>query len=87
MRKSGKTTLIIDSAIQKLFSEGVIYVPTKHELINGSKSNYNFIKWIIDPDWNLGSAQNDLLRRLTNRLNTEHPGSAKISGRTITVVQ
>lgn len=81
MRQSGKTTRTIDEAIQTLFTEGKIWIPTK----SGIKNFYNskrilkveerekLIKiMIIDPDWEEGLSQDNLTRRIARRINIEH---------------
>lgn len=77
MRRSGKTTRTIDEAIQILFTKGAIKIPNSQEIDRlppGRTSAYlKENNWILDPDWTTGSAQEDLYRRIFNRLEIEHP--------------
>lgn len=72
-RMIGKTTRTVDHAIQMLFTEGTIHVPTKSEI---KDENYqrgrNKNQMIIDPDWEADYAQKDLLNRIVKRLRFEH---------------
>lgn len=76
MRRSGKTTRAIDEAIQLIFSEGQILVPSKGILLNPTIGGFpEGIKVCIDPDWTIGTAQQNFLVRLKRRIREEHYGS------------
>jgi hypothetical protein len=81
MRRSGKTTRTIDEAIQTLFKEGEIWIPSKQGIKNFNESerfnkNEDRLKilslMIIDPEWQEGRAQEDLGKRIAKRINSEH---------------
>lgn len=81
MRKSGKTTRTIDSAIQHLFEFGKIYIPTdnlfmEHEgfekVFRGTGAKESDV--FYDIDWRPNnSAQKHFITRLSIRLSNEHP--------------
>lgn len=73
MRATGRTTRMIDNAIQCLFEQGNIIVPSKHI----KDENLRSIKYriFIDLDSRVGNkAQEHFLKKLLNRLNQEHAG-------------
>lgn len=84
MRRNGKTTRTIDEAIQKLFIDGEIIIPTKVQIEyytshiledkrwNNDKITEYENKAVIDSDWSLGYAQDDFRRRILKRLEFEH---------------
>ncbi|MBB1150266.1 hypothetical protein H4K35_09010 [Myroides sp. NP-2] len=75
MRRSGRTTRIVDEAIQQLFTKGSIYVPTKTHLeenLKDTRSVKKNMNYIVDPDWDKGYAQRDLFSRILKRLELEH---------------
>jgi len=82
MRKTGKTTRVIDDAIQKLFIVGKITVPSKSILerdsfYRGRKVNSDVI--IVDPDWRISNTvQRDLFERIARRVHVEHSQSVDI---------
>jgi hypothetical protein len=87
-RMTGKTTRTIDHAIQVLFTEGIIEVPTNKQIerLNSESKNRNTL--ILDPDWKSHSAvQTNLLRGIMRRLKFEHKmeynKSFKVNGTTI----
>lgn len=87
-RRSGKTTRTIDDAIQKLFTNSEIWIPSKTVILefnnqNSQKKNQeikDFSKFsIIDDDWELDSfVQIGLIKRIINRLENEHSGNFKV---------
>jgi hypothetical protein len=73
MRRDGKTTKLIDKAIQTLFTEGKICVPSTDNVITVRKIVKGTVATFIDPDHNENnSAQDDFLHRLKRRLSIEH---------------
>ena len=75
MRRSGKTTRKVDKAIQVLFTEGGIFIPSYTYLIKDNYDDYVKIDLalIIDPDWlNNHNAQENLKFLILRRLKTEH---------------
>lgn len=80
MRRSGKTTKIIDAAIQQLFTEGEIWIPSKYKIrsvdvydVKHFEFNEEYkVKAVIDEDWNKGYAQEDLSERIIRRIDLEH---------------
>lgn len=90
-RMIGKTTRTIDYAIQVLFKEGMIFVPSRTEYNNPhyhSDRNRNIM--IIDPDWQFDGVQRDLLNRIKKRLKFEHNldkySNLRVNGTTIFIV-
>jgi hypothetical protein len=79
MRKSGKTTRLIDEAVQHLFEHGYIRILLNHEIFNENfyrgfrqEQIINFKKF-IDPDTQPGNlAQIFFLTALAARLDYEH---------------
>lgn len=82
MRVSGKTTRLIDNAIQILFNGDKLLIPTNKDKIRDPlgirslfdtefENKYN-LKIILDIDWEEGYAQENMLRRLLRRLEIEH---------------
>lgn len=87
MRKTGKTTRLIDQAIQHLFTNGTLFVPTSWlykekggfgKVFRGTGANTYDV--FSDPDWEPGNrAQHDFLKRLENRIIREHGDSISIT--------
>ena len=70
MRRSGKTTRLVDYAIQSLFSTGYIKVPSIHELKEGLYRESNII---VDEDAGVGdNIQKHLFDVIMCRLEVEH---------------
>lgn len=70
MRKTGKTTRLVDEAIQKLFNEGVVRIP-KTTLNNFDRGyDVEFIKSMVSED-NLQHNKH-LISVLQRRLSIEH---------------
>lgn len=73
-RCTGKTTRVINDAVERLFQFKEIFIPNKNHL----KNNINFFNRItdttiiIDEDWNEGIAQEEMFYRLLDRLKIEH---------------
>ncbi len=82
MRQSGKTTRLVDAAVQYLFEHGSIRILTNSEIFNpnfmrGSRPEQVdvFLKF-IDPDTRPDNkAQYYFIDMLNRRLATEHGGS------------
>lgn len=97
IRRSGKTTKCIDDAIQVLFTKGKIYIPSKQELKDdaeltmlGKESQRKLLKvmdfLVVDYDWHMGRAQDDMKRRLIKRLQSEHNSQFVVRGNWIELV-
>lgn len=80
MRRDGKTTRLIDAAVQALFADGEIYILTNKGVdavddggrIRGLPEATPFF---VDPDYSQGNmAQRDFYNRLVSRLSNEHRG-------------
>ena len=84
MRQTGKTTRLVDYAVQYLFSHGHIRVLSNHEIYNpnfmkGFKLEQvdMFLKF-IDPDSTPdNAAQRYFIETLNRRLANEHGGSTE----------
>lgn len=89
-RATGKTTRVIDNAIQAFFNNGEkLYIPTYHQLKdreegtnlaanNPIPDDLNEDQIIIDPDWRVSTAvQRGLVGKILQRLNFEHMGMAR----------
>lgn len=94
MRQSGKTTRLVDAAVQYLFEHGSIRILQNSEIYNpyfmrGYKPEQvdMFLKF-IDPDARPDNgAQRYFIEALTRRLATEHGGStARISATEFKVI-
>lgn len=78
MRRTGKTTRLINSAIESLFQLGAIVVPTYEEIyIKKIPTIHSPIlpacPPIVDEDWQCGfSTQENLFKGIIDRLNKEH---------------
>ena len=79
MRRSGKTTRLIDEAVQHLFEHGYIRIPMNSEIYRedfyrGFRSEQiEYFKKFIDPDALPGNrAQLYFLQALSSRLAYEH---------------
>jgi len=71
--KTGKTTRVVDAAIQRLFARGVIKVPMRPGI--EKMSSGAFKDCIVDPDWETSySVQRSLFSRILRRLSSEHKG-------------
>ncbi len=88
MRRTGKTTRLIDGAVQALFDNGKIIVPTRNQVFDSydkwkrglSSEQINDLAF-IDPDISdANEAQSFFLKSLRRRLNIEHPGAFEEKG-------
>lgn len=84
MRRTGKTTRLIDLAIQTLFTEGEIYIFSANELskfgypdkIRGFDKDIDKVFRFIDYDFKfnkISNAQDNFKDRFIRRLHIEHP--------------
>lgn len=94
MRASGKTTKLVDAAIQHLFKEGSIRILLNHEIYDDnffrgySEKQIEDFKKFIDPDTDRNNkAQREFLKRLTNRLLNEHRGYVEMVNQTTFIVK
>ena len=79
MRRSGKTTRMIDEAVQYLFEKGELYLFKKCGFKNAVRTLTNHQKLFVDPDHKMSNqAQQDFIYRVMKRLEVEHNGSHKI---------
>lgn len=88
MRRDGKTTRLIDSAIQELFNKGMVYIPNgeiaRRLMSRDGRRGYtdevfrSRIKY-IDPDFRHNMAQDNFVKRFRDRLVFEHGEHAFIS--------
>ena len=95
MRRSGETTRLIDIAVQMLFTDGEITIPTATDLyfndgwrrgLSAEQIQKRMI--LIDPDsYRTNRAQEFFFRSLTRRLNTEHYGMFEQHGNTFRVIK
>lgn len=89
MRQSGKTTRLVDAAVQYLFKHGSIRILTNSEIYNpNAMKGFRpeqvdmFLKF-IDPDTRPDNrAQLYFIEALDRRLATEHGGSTERISRT-----
>lgn len=79
MRQSGKTTRLVDSAIQHLFENGYIRVLTNHEFYSNdflrgfTPEQVSMFAKFMDPDSEVHSnAQREFIERLNLRIRIEH---------------
>lgn len=82
MRRSGKTTRLIDKAIQTLFESGMIFIPTWYSM-NQYKRGKRAIKipTFIDVDAHYANfAQENFSNRLLKRLEYEHTDTYTLNG-------
>lgn len=85
MRRTGKTTRLIDEAIQTLFNDGIICVPKAP--IYSEKINHKRVKVFIDPNHsNMNHAQDYFRARLRRRLEIEHEGCFVITGDNVKII-
>lgn len=84
MRQSGKTTRLVDKAVQYLFTYGYIRVLMNHEIHNenfmrGFKPEQidMFLKFIDSDSTPDNKAQHYFIETLNRRLATEHGGSTE----------
>lgn len=84
MRQSGKTTRLVDAAVQHLFKHGSIKILTNSEVFDKNSLRgyepeqvYMLLKF-IDPDTRPDNrAQQYFIEALDRRLATEHGGSTE----------
>lgn len=80
-RRIGKTTRVIDKAIQDLYKYGELVVPK-----NDALADRNFIfdddrAIAVDPDWRCSPyVQKELFHSVLKRLKSEHPNQYTVSG-------
>lgn len=74
MRRSGKTTRLVDYMVQHLFDKGEVVIPLRGW--NGNKPNNFFDLNSFDQDSldKIGHVQRNLSKVLKKRLDIEHPG-------------
>ena len=76
MRRTGKTTRLIDQAIQSLFNNGQLYLLRKHAVGNFRNIIKNGSTLFVDPDHKMSNmAQNEFVYRVMKRLEFEHTQS------------
>lgn len=68
MRRSGKTTRLIDNTIQKLFTQGMVVIGEAY-IKDADAQEHN-------------TAQEDFVKRLLRRLEMEHDGYFEVEKRT-----
>lgn len=79
MRRSGKTTRLIDKSIQYLFEKGQLYLFKKHAIRKTHSEIPDEEIVFIDPDHRSDNlAQNDFVKRVLKRIDSEHSGSVNI---------
>ncbi len=80
MRRSGKTTRLVNEVIETLFKEKIIYIPTSAGINQPSMWEKNRDKFnFIDPDHYKGNmAQNYFISRVIDRVSREHTDQVKI---------
>ena len=75
-RRTGKTTRMVDQAIQELFRYGRIRIPNQSDILNSvhitnMAPQYTYV--IIDPDYIEDThIQQDLFKKIVKRLDNEH---------------
>lgn len=87
MRRSGKTTRTVDEAIQKLFNQGEIWIPTMSGIKHMNEKHFpkekkeQLMKFsVIDDEWELSQmVQKHLEKRIVNRLMIEHQQQCSFS--------
>lgn len=85
MRRTGKTTRLINKAIEDLFEHKIIYIPSSGILFSSVNqdelvTNCKKYKTFIEPDVEKGNmAQENFKTRLINRLVLEHNGQFEVS--------
>lgn len=79
MRRSGKTTRLVDKAVQHLFEKGSIKILLNNEIFNEAITNKmtdeekaNHFEFVDQDAQKENSAQRDFLDRFSNRLLQEH---------------
>lgn len=73
MRRTGKTTRLIDQAIQSLFANGQLYLLRKHALGKFRNIIKDGSTLFVDPDHKMSNmAQNDFVYKVMKRLEFEH---------------
>jgi hypothetical protein len=76
MRQTGKTTRLIDQAIQSLFANNQLYLLRKHALGKFRNIIKDGSTLFVDPDHKMSNmAQNDFIYRVMKRLEFEHFGT------------
>jgi len=77
-RKTGKTTKLIDEAIQYLFNTGELYLFRRGKLVENSKIPRD-TRLFVDPDHaRENRAQEEFITRLVGRLRLEHYNSVNL---------
>jgi len=75
-RRTGRTSRLVNRAIQTLFTRGFIRVVPKHRIedVFYHKRGYANVglEYIIDEDFDKGYAQKDLFNRILKRLSIEY---------------
>jgi hypothetical protein len=93
MRRSGKTTRLIDEAVQALFNEGEIIIPDGRWINDEHKRGFSiqqidkinrFIDDVYSPN---GESQERFKRLLIRRLSIEHQDAFEVKGNTIKLKQ
>lgn len=80
-RFTGKTTRVIDKAIQDLYRYGKLAVPKNKALEDMDFVFKDKTMTAMDPDWRSSSfIQVDLFHRILKRLQSEHPNQYLVSG-------
>ena len=78
-RRTGKTTRLIDEAIQYLFKNQTLYLFTDIGLSTSTPSVPKEERVFIDPDYRRGNgAQRDFIHRVLQRLKIEHSRSVTV---------
>lgn len=84
MRASGRTTRIVDEAIQTLFTNGEIKVVSRTEL--SKEDNLLDLSTTITDHYHTSEAAKEVFERILLRLRTEHPRSPlKICSKTMKI--
>ena len=79
MRRTGKTTRLIDQAIQSLFANDQLYLLKKQAISKFRNIIKDGSTLFVDPDHRMSNqAQQNFIYRVMKRLEFEHKGSHKI---------
>ena len=79
MRRTGKTTRLIDQAIQSLFANDQLYLLKKQALNKFRNIIKDGSTLFVDPDHRMSNqAQYDFIYRVMKRLEVEHAGTYKL---------
>lgn len=88
MRRSGKTTRLVDEAVQYLFKEGSIRIPSNNEIFDkfyqkglNNQQMVEFWKFVDVDARKDNRAQDDFLHKLRDRLLNEHKDRVVMIGR------